>query len=213
MLAGLPQSVVMNGVNCSVFSHKECREIRTKLALPQDKKIILHVTSAFSDQTGHIKGGHHLITLAEQLQDENVCIFVAGNYDVQSMLPENITLLGPIRDQQLLAEYYAAADLTVVVSQRETFGMSVAESMCCGTPVVGFESGGSESIALPQYSEFVPFGDVQQLKDIICAKWMTYKNEETSREIAIIAAQTYKSERMAEEYFAVYQSMVQLNNY
>ena len=208
ILAGLPQSVVVNGVNCAIFSHKERWVAREKLELSQNEKIILHVTAAFSDRAGHLKGGEHLISLAKQLRDENVRILVAGNARVEGMLPENITLLGPIRDQNLLAEYYAAADLAVVVSQWETFGMSVAEAMCCGTPVAGFESGGSESIALLQFSEFVPFGDVQRLKEIICTKWLTYKTDEKSLEIARAAKEKYAAEVMAKGYLDVYEALL-----
>ena len=44
--------------------------------------------------------------------------------------------------------------LTVLTSKRETYGMACAESLACGTPVVAFLAGGTESIALEvqQYS-------------------------------------------------------------
>jgi glycosyltransferase involved in cell wall biosynthesis len=37
--------------------------------------------------------------------------------------------------------------------------MIVAESLCCGTPVVGFKAGGPESIAIDDYCVFVQFLD------------------------------------------------------
>lgn len=208
ILEGIPQSVVMNGLNCNVFYPRPMKEMREKLGIPQNEKIIFHVTSGFSDLPGYAKGGEHLISLAEQLRDKNIRILVAGRHNVTGRLPENITLLGPVMDQNLLAEYYAAVDLTVVVSKRETFGMSVAESLCCGTPVVGFVSGGSESIALPQFTEFLPFGDVQGLKDCICAKWLTYKTDETSKEIAQAAEEKYAAAVMAKGYLDVYKVLL-----
>ncbi len=33
--------------------------------------------------------------------------------------------------------------------------MVTAESLCCGTPVVGFTAGGPESIAIDAFSNFV----------------------------------------------------------
>ena len=63
-----------------------------------------------------------------------------------------------------MAELYRTADVTVLTSKRETFSMVVAESLCCGTPIVGFKAGGPESITIPEYSSFVEFGDIELLK-------------------------------------------------
>ena len=41
-----------------------------------------------------------------------------------------------------LAEYYSLVDVTVITSFHETFSMVVAESLSCGTPIVGFKAGG-----------------------------------------------------------------------
>ena len=38
--------------------------------------------------------------------------------------------------------------------------MVTAESLCCGTPVVGFKAGAPEQIAIKEFSEFVEYGDL-----------------------------------------------------
>lgn len=211
ILEGLPQSTILNGVNCEVFSYRDQRDAREFLGLSSEEKIVLHVTSNFSDNPQDMKGGKYLIELAKRFRDKKVRFLVAGRHNISDPLPENITLLGQLGDQRLLADYYAAADLTVLVSQRETFGMAVAESLCCGTPVVGFESGGSESVALQSYSEFVPFGDVQALQKIMDSHWLDYKTAEVSEQISRAAVETYRSERMARQYIDLYHAMVEPN--
>ena len=110
-----------------------------------------------------------------------------------------------------MADYYAAADLTVLVSQRETFGMAVAESLCCGTPVVGFEAGGSESIALPEFTQFVPFGDMVKLKNTVCEK-LDLKAQKSPKTISEEAVRVYSAARMAEQYLQLYRSMIAAEN-
>ncbi len=48
----------------------------------------------------------------------------------------------PPADRRLLADYYSAADLTVVPSYNESFGLVALESQACGTPVVAAAVGG-----------------------------------------------------------------------
>ena len=51
-------------------------------------------------------------------------------------------MTGYVSDQEQLARWYAAADVFLFCSLAETGPLSVAETMACGTPFVGFEAGG-----------------------------------------------------------------------
>jgi D-inositol-3-phosphate glycosyltransferase len=46
----------------------------------------------------------------------------------------------------MLPFFYSAADLCVVPSYYESFGLVVLESLACGTPVVATRVGGAESV-------------------------------------------------------------------
>ena len=62
--------------------------------------------------------------------------------------------------QEKLAQYYAAADVFVMPSHYESFGMVVLEAMACGTPVVASEVGGLASTVIHGDSGLlVPPGD------------------------------------------------------
>ncbi len=57
----------------------------------------------------------------------------------------NITLYPPVPHSDITT-YYQACDVTVLPSRREGFGLSVAEAIACGKPVVATKSGGPEDI-------------------------------------------------------------------
>jgi glycosyltransferase involved in cell wall biosynthesis len=50
--------------------------------------------------------------------------------------------LGFIEDETVLAEIYSAADLFIIPSIDDNLPNTVIESLMCGTPVVGFRTGG-----------------------------------------------------------------------
>jgi D-inositol-3-phosphate glycosyltransferase len=52
-----------------------------------------------------------------------------------------VTFLGA-RDQEILPYYYAAANVVVMPSHYESFGMVALEAMAMGTPVIASEVGG-----------------------------------------------------------------------
>jgi D-inositol-3-phosphate glycosyltransferase len=56
-------------------------------------------------------------------------------------LEELVTFSGA-KDQDTLVYYYAAADMVVMPSHYESFGMVALEAMACGTPVVASKVGG-----------------------------------------------------------------------
>lgn len=196
-------TVVMNGLDTAVFHTYNTEKLKAELNL-RDEKIIFYATPDFNDDPNHIKGGYYVLKLAEMLLEENVKIIVAGNYAENLTVPENVILLGKVSDQTRLAQLYSAADVTLITSKKETFSMVCAESLCCATPVVGFKAGGPEAISLPEYSDFVEYGDIKALKSRILSalsgKSDTYK---LSKE----ASKIYSKERMLERYLNIYKSM------
>jgi len=60
---------------------------------------------------------------------------------VRSGVNDGIDLVPPV-SHELLAEYYRAADLVIVPSRSESFGLVAVEAQACGTPVVAANIGG-----------------------------------------------------------------------
>ena len=203
--AELHQYVVMNGVNVEVFAPGEPAQLRKKYGLDPETKIVFHPTASFSASESDRKGGRFVMELARRLEHEKVLFLVAGRHSSGLEAPGNMVLLGHLADQMQLAEYYALADVTVVAGKSETFNMPVAESLCCGTPVVGFEAGGPESITIKEYSCFVPQGDVDALTAGV--RQMLNASHD-KRQIADQAKQTYAAEQMASGYLEIYRKLL-----
>ena len=195
--------VVLNGLDTNVFHVYETSELKKKLGL-KDEKIIFHATPFFDLNPHHIKGGYYVAEIARRLEQSNVKIIVAGSYSKEISLPKNMIMLGRITDQKLLAKYYSMADVTLLTSQRETFSMITAESLCCGTPVVGFKAGGPENIAINEYSYFLDFGDVDLLKKAILE---TIENNYDSENISSVACRIYAKLVMCENFIDIYKEL------
>ena len=157
ILRNFDHYTVLNGVDTKTFCYKNKNDNQNKI------KTVLHVTSNFSDSENDRKGGKYFVELAKKFEGQNVIFIVAGSYTDGITVPSNLKLLGNVNNQEHLAELYSAANLVILTSKKETFSMITAESLCCGTPVVGFKAGAPEMIAISEYSDFVDFGDVESL--------------------------------------------------
>lgn len=203
-LADKKHCVVMNGLDVDVFRRRGAKELRAQYG--PEARIVLFVTTYLTDSPSDLKGGRYVIELARRLEQSNVRILVLGNFDRTLVLPSNMTALGRVEDQELLARYYSMADVSILASKRETFSMVTAESLCCGTPVVGFQAGGPESIALPEFSRFVPEGDVEALgEELLAMLERPIDRERLARE----AQERYSSGRMVREYMQIYRELAE----
>ncbi len=192
---------VMNGLDTEIFYPHGAKEVREKHEL-EDKKFVLFVTPSFSREKSHIKGGYYLIELAKMMP--NVIFGVIGAKDIGDDLPANIINVGRVDNQDMLAKYYSAADATVLLSKKETFSMILAESLCCGTPLVGFEAGGPESIAVKEYCDFAKYGDLEAVSE----KLKKMLSLEKSEKISALAHEKYTKTVMMENTIKVYKELI-----
>ena len=185
---------VFNGLDTDTFNCPDPEAAR--------ENMVVHVTAHFRNERDHAKGGWYLAELARRMPEITFC--VAGRAEPSEDLPENLKLLGVIYDQRELAELYRRAKLSVLVSRKETFSMPCAESLCCGTPVVGFRAGAPEQIALKNHSEFTEFADLDGLENLVRSRM----EEEPDRgAIAREAAECYGAGTMVRNFADVYRSL------
>ena len=193
--------VILNGVDTDIFKYTSSNLLRDKY---KNKKIILYVTPFFSENPLDLKGGPYILQLAKLLENDNIHFIIIGKNN-NNKIYNNITFVGNIDNQRLLAEYYSTADLTVLTSKRETFSMVTVESLSCGTPVVGFCAGAPEEIANAKYSSFVEYGNINKLKKEI-VKFL--KKNFDKKAISIESKNIYSKEEMVYNYINLYSSMI-----
>lgn len=207
MLCERKHITVMNGVDTSIFHIYPHSRLKNDLGI-ENKKIIFHATALFSTDKDHLKGGYYVIEMAKRFSkvDNNVIFLVAGKHEIISNLPTNIIFLGNIENQNLLAEYYSIADITLLTSKKETFSMVVAESLCCGTPVIGFEAGAPEMITIKEFSRFIPYGEIDSLfNELRESLDNTIADKNT---ISYFAHEKYGNDKMMKNYQAVYDEIL-----
>lgn len=150
--------IVPPGVNLSHFQPLNQNMARDFLSIPRETRQIL-----FTGRIEPLKGIDSLIEavalvkhqLPELLEDTQVSI-IGGDPSAARRDPEMVRLqelrcerelcdtvqfLGA-KDQSLLPFYYAAADIVVMPSHYESFGLVALEAMAMGTPVIASKVGG-----------------------------------------------------------------------
>lgn len=121
---------------------------------------------------------------------------------------QTVVFLGK-RDQDRLPYYYSAAELLVMPSHYESFGMVALEAMACGTPVIASEVGGLAYLVRDGETGFtIP----DQEPEALCEKMSWLLNDHDLRqqmsERAVAYAQNYAWEKIAKQILGVYESLV-----
>ncbi len=141
---------------------------KSKLKLNPAKKFILFAAMNAADNR---KGFKELISALALLGGKlpEVEILVAGKAEdhLRKEIPFHLHLLGAVPATSMV-DVYRAADLFVIPSKEDNLPNTVLESLACGTPVVGFRTGGIPEMIEPGRTGFLAaLGDVEDLAEAI----------------------------------------------
>ncbi|MEO7022304.1 MAG: glycosyltransferase, partial [Ktedonobacteraceae bacterium] len=140
--------VIPCGVDLRRFVAHERQEARVQLGLNPHQSVLL-----FVGRLDPFKGPDLFLQAAAMMQKKAQLVIVGGNVagdpeiDTLRQLASDLHLQKRVhffgaRPQEELPLIYSAADITVVPSYHESFGMAAVESLACGTPVVATRAGG-----------------------------------------------------------------------
>jgi len=119
-----------------------------------------------------------------------------------------VTFLGK-RSQESLPYYYASADVVVMPSRYESFGMVALEAMACGTPVVASDVGGLSFIVRDGETGFlVPEGNAQTMAE--CLSRILHDPDLRARlgKRGVEVAREYAWTHVAERIEALYDQLI-----
>lgn len=163
---GMPEgkvTVLRNGVNTELFSPVDRDAVRTNLEL--SGHVLLSVGNLVPAK-GHDLAIHALARIpGAQL------VIIGEGVDrsrLQSLVSD-LELAGRVRFvgnmlQSELRDYYGAADVLLLASEREGWPNVLLEAMACGTPVIAAEVGGTpEIVAAPEAGLLLPTRDADAL--------------------------------------------------
>jgi glycosyltransferase involved in cell wall biosynthesis len=87
--------------------------------------------------------------------------------------------------------------------------MVAAESLACGTPVVGFDSGAPKEVAPDGYGIFVPYGDLNALYDALKGVKDNSIELNSSLDCEDFAKNRYSVEDMSHQYEEIYKKLLE----
>jgi D-inositol-3-phosphate glycosyltransferase len=147
---------VAPGVDLDVFTPGDAAAARRRLGLEPDVVMLLFVgrIQPLKAPDVLLRAAARLVADEPGLRDRLVVAVVGGPSGSGLVHPEHLqklagslgiadlTRFDPPVGQEVLADYYRAASVTVVPSYTESFGLVAVESQACGTPVVAAGVGG-----------------------------------------------------------------------
>ena len=162
------------------------------------KFVVLGVASSWNAH----KGISDFIKLAGMLSDDEVIVLV-GHLPKDIILPDNIFTIDHTSNAAALAGIYNNASVYVSMSTEETFGLTIAEALCCGLPTIVYQA-----TACPEMVSDGENGYIALPHDVAQVYQYIRKIKNTSafdkEQIAQSARRKYSTQQMTEEYLSFY---------
>lgn len=211
-------TVIPNPLDINLFSPVDKSEVRQKLGLSLNSYFLLFGAAKVRDVRKGFEYYFEALRLLNrempELNGKLKLIFMGeSGLEMPHDIPYPAHFTGFLTDEKEIADWYNAASLFVLPSLEENLPNMIMESMACGTPVVGFDTGGIPEMIDHKYNGYVArYKDSYDLMKGMC--WLLEqadckKVSENARKKVI---DCYSEEIVAERFSQLYSDLLSYKN-
>lgn len=199
---------IPNPIDIDIYRPIDQDNARQSLGLPINKKLILFGALNVTDKR---KGIDYLIEALRKNVNQDIELVVFGQVktDIKNLFPVPIHSMGYLSDESKIVELYNAVDMFVTSSLEENLPNTIMESMACGTPCVGFATGGIPEMIDHKINGYVSnYMDANDLAEGI--QWVLENKDQQGLSDACIrkVQECYAEDVVAKKYVELYQSII-----
>ena len=213
LLGDFPHTVIPNPIDLDTFRPIDRTVANARLELPSNGSLRLLFGSA--SVTDPRKGFRYFAEALNRLHEQQptaeieVLVFGKGRSYLFNEQPYPVRHLGLLSSEDDIVAAYNAADAMVVPSLEDNLPNTIVESLACGTPVVGFQTGGiPEMIDHEQNGYLAAARSADELADGLTFI-VNHPNQAELRQHARQAAETrYAADVVAGQYVELYSRLV-----
>lgn len=199
---------IYNWIDFESIKFRQDSTVLEKYGIKPEMFTILGVTGRWSP----MKGIHEWNLLIDSLSHDTQIIMVGhDNPDYPITRRENVVCVPYIESTYELSVLYSVANVYVNLSKAESFGKTTAEALCCGTPVIVFDTTACPELIGDGCGFVAPLDDVNQVMQYISTvkskKELAYYHACTS-----FAQANFAKKNNTSLYYDEYKKLYQDNN-
>jgi glycosyltransferase involved in cell wall biosynthesis len=208
LLSRFSRSVIPYGLDLEVFKPRDRHFSREVLGIPQDAKVILFVSNGLHT---HLKGFKHLVGALEGVSSSSgiflLCLGFGSSPAIEQFPHAHIPSM---TNDRSLSMVYSAADVFVLPSLADNLPNTMLEALACGTPVVGFATGGIPDGVRPEVTGLLAkTGDSAELRAAILKILNNdARRAEMSANCRRVAVAEYDLSLQTSRYVEIYKEML-----
>lgn len=186
-----------------------CRD----LELDPSKKYILfgaaNVKNMLKGFTYFLEAIKILVEKYEHASGTEILLFGKSARDVMQLFPLPVREFAFVRSERTMIDLYSASRLFVIPSLQDNLPNTILESMFCGTPVVGFRTGGIPEMIIHRENGYLAdFKSADDLAEGIAWGLAAEPYEKLSARTRETAIERFSMESSLQRHLEVYRSMI-----
>lgn len=197
-----PIKVIKNGIDIDIF-----RPVKTECLDKYGLKGAKYVISV-ATRWSNAKGLDDFYNIRKILREDIKIVLVGLSEKTIAKLPNGIIGIPRTQSQMELAQLYSGAEALVSLSGSETFGLTIAEALSCGTPAIVYNNTAQPELVDINTGTIIPNGNFKKVASAIEDFFDSYFKSCHTHDCCKRAKENFDKNKSYQSYIQLYSDIL-----